>query len=259
MKTIIDFANKVKSLVDGRMSNIANVEESPSTHAYAVGKQLIFNGLLCKATSAIAVGDTLAVGTNLALADNVVEQIYSLNQGLTNSLQVLSNKVDKDNLTTCKIQQLTSGTKFDISATDSDRQYGFYYNYGTNAIGAGYKNNNERWNLSNVKLPPFVGETFNIFQGCVAYRTSNDGIMVILNIPFIVRKTTYSLSINTVTVREVGTTNTIDLSNSISSQSVTGIRDSQILITVHSPNAANVNRLYEPTYVYINVDFTRIS
>lgn len=87
MKTIINFANKVRSLVDGRMSNIANVEESPSTHAYAVGKQLIFNGLLCKATSAIAVGDTLAVGTNLALSDNVVEQIYSLNQGLTNSLK----------------------------------------------------------------------------------------------------------------------------------------------------------------------------
>ena len=91
MKTIIDFANKVKSLVDGRMSNIANVEKSPSTHAYAVGKQLIFNGLLCKATSAIAVGDTLAVGTNLALSDNVVEQIYSLNQGLTNSLDEIAD------------------------------------------------------------------------------------------------------------------------------------------------------------------------
>jgi hypothetical protein len=90
MKTIIDFANKVRSLVDGRISNIANVEESPSTHACAVGKQLIFNGLLCKATSAIAVGDTLAVGTNLALSDNVVEQIYSLNQGLSNSLNNLA-------------------------------------------------------------------------------------------------------------------------------------------------------------------------
>jgi hypothetical protein len=97
MKTIINFANKVRSLVDGRMSNIANVEESPSTRAYAVGKQLIFNGLLCKATSAISVGDTLAVGTNLALADNVVEQIYSLNQGLTNSLANISHENLLDN------------------------------------------------------------------------------------------------------------------------------------------------------------------
>ena len=71
--------------------NIANVETSPSTHAYAVGKQLIFNGLLCKVTSAISVGDTLAVGTNLALSDNVVEQIYSLNQGLTNSLNEIAD------------------------------------------------------------------------------------------------------------------------------------------------------------------------
>ena len=184
---------------------------------------------------------------------------YAKNQGLTNSLQVLNNKVDKENLTTCKIQQLTSGTKFDISATDADRQYGFYYNYGTNQIGAGYKNNNENWNLSNVKLPPFVGETFNIYQGCVAFRTSNDGIMIILDIPFIVHQTTYSFSINQVIIREVGTTNSIDLSNSITSQSVTGIRDCQILITIHSPNATNINRLYEATYSYINVDFTRIS
>ena len=95
MKTIIDFTNKVKTLVNGRISNIANVEESPSTHPYTVGKQLIFNGLLCKVTSAIAVGDTLAVGTNLALADNVVEQIYSLNQGLTNSLNEI---VDMNNV-----------------------------------------------------------------------------------------------------------------------------------------------------------------
>jgi hypothetical protein len=77
--------------------NIANVEGATSAHPYAVGKQLIFNGLLCKATSAIAVGDTLAVGTNLALADNVVEQIYSLNQGLTNSLANISHENLLDN------------------------------------------------------------------------------------------------------------------------------------------------------------------
>jgi hypothetical protein len=97
MKTIINFANKVRSLVDGRISNIANVEGATSAHPYTVGKQLIFNGLLCKATSAIAVGDTLAVGTNLALSDNVVEQIYSLNQGLSNSLANISHENLLDN------------------------------------------------------------------------------------------------------------------------------------------------------------------
>ena len=117
MKTIIDFANKVKSLVDGRMSNIANVEESPSTHAYAVGKQLIFNGLLCKATSAISVGDTLAVGTNLALSDNVVEQIYSLNQGLSNSLADMNNVLGAKNLLpTTAITQTFNGVTFTANA-----------------------------------------------------------------------------------------------------------------------------------------------
>lgn len=82
MKTIIDFANKVKSLVDGRMSNIAIVEESPSTHAYTIGQQLIFNGLLYNATSAIAIGDTLEIGTNIALADNVVSQIDKIDKKL---------------------------------------------------------------------------------------------------------------------------------------------------------------------------------
>lgn len=109
MKTIIDFANKVRSLADGRISNIANVEESPSTHPYAVGKQLIFNGLLCKATSAIAVGDTLAVGTNLALSDNVVEQIYSLNQGLSNSLADMNNVLGAKNLLPNNAESLTYG------------------------------------------------------------------------------------------------------------------------------------------------------
>lgn len=123
MKTIIDFANKVKSLVDGRISNIANVEESPSTHAYAVGKQLIFNGLLCNATSAIAVGDTLAVGTNLALSDNVVEQIYSLNQGLTNSLNEIADMNNvlgaKNLLPNNAVSQTDGGVTFIVNSDGS--------------------------------------------------------------------------------------------------------------------------------------------
>ena len=239
--------------------NIANVEGATSSHPYTVGKQLIFNGLLCKATSAISVGDTLAVGTNLALSDNVVEQIYSLNQGLANSLQILNNKVDKENLTTCKIQQLTSGTKFDISATDSDRQYGFYYNYGTNQIGAGYKNNDASWNLSNIKLPPFVGETFNINSGCIAYRTSSDGIMIIVNIPWVEKNKSYRVNFNEITLREFGTTSIINILEEMTSSSINGVRPGQILVTVHATNIPTNNTLFVGGYSYINADFTRIS
>ena len=100
--------------------NIANVETSPSTHAYAVGKQLIFNGLLCKVTSAISVGDTLAVGTNLALSDNVVEQIYSLNQGLTNSLADMNNVLGAKNLVPNNaVSQTMNGITFTVNSDGS--------------------------------------------------------------------------------------------------------------------------------------------
>ena len=97
--------------------NIANVEGATSAHPYTVGKQLIFNGLLCKVTSAISVGDTLAVGTNLALSDNVVEQIYSLNQGLTNSLADMNNVLGAKNLLpTTAITQTFNGVTFTANA-----------------------------------------------------------------------------------------------------------------------------------------------
>ncbi len=47
-------------------TNIAPVEmSSTSANAYAVGDMLIYNGQLYEATSAIAVGNTLTVGTNI--------------------------------------------------------------------------------------------------------------------------------------------------------------------------------------------------
>ena len=100
--------------------NIANVEGAISAHPYTVGKQLIFNGLLCKVTSAIAVGDTLAVGTNLALSDNVVEQIYSLNQGLTNSLADMNNVLGAKNFINVTSTTSTyNGLTFTINADNS--------------------------------------------------------------------------------------------------------------------------------------------
>lgn len=70
------FARKtaVADVVD-TIENIAPIESSPSTSAYAVGDQLIFNKVLYNVTTAISIGDALAVGTNIALADTVTEQI----------------------------------------------------------------------------------------------------------------------------------------------------------------------------------------
>lgn len=43
---------------------IAQHETTPSTHAYAQGECFIFNGKLCRATTAISVSDAITVGTN---------------------------------------------------------------------------------------------------------------------------------------------------------------------------------------------------
>lgn len=58
---------------------IAPIEAGPTaSQAFAVGKQLVYNGLLYKVTSAIAQGDTLTVGTNIALSDDVTTQLLTL-------------------------------------------------------------------------------------------------------------------------------------------------------------------------------------
>lgn len=58
---------------------IAPIEAGPTaSKAYAKGKQLIYNGLLYKVTTAIAQGDTLTVGTNIALSDDVTTQLLTL-------------------------------------------------------------------------------------------------------------------------------------------------------------------------------------
>ena len=57
---------------------IAPLEVSPSENAYSVGEQLIFNDVLYKAKTAIAVGDALVVDTNIELAPKVTSQIQTL-------------------------------------------------------------------------------------------------------------------------------------------------------------------------------------
>ena len=51
--------------LDGVESSIAPVETSPAQTAHAVGTYLMYAGELYKAKTAIAVGDTLTVGTNI--------------------------------------------------------------------------------------------------------------------------------------------------------------------------------------------------
>ena len=51
--------------IDATQSDFAQVETSPSTHAYTKGQMLIYNNQLYRVKAAIAVGNTLTVGTNI--------------------------------------------------------------------------------------------------------------------------------------------------------------------------------------------------
>ena len=55
--------------------NVAPFETSPATAAHAVGDQLIYNKILYTVTTAISIGDALAVGVNISTSDDIVEQI----------------------------------------------------------------------------------------------------------------------------------------------------------------------------------------
>lgn len=66
-------------------SNLATIETSPVTHAYSEGDYLVYNGLLYKVTAAIAIGESLTVGTNIE-STKVGDELSSLNSNNVYSL-----------------------------------------------------------------------------------------------------------------------------------------------------------------------------
>lgn len=59
-------------------------DATSASDSYAVGDQLILGGVLYDVTAAITAGDALTVGTNIAAADDVTDQLSTLNSALTN-------------------------------------------------------------------------------------------------------------------------------------------------------------------------------
>ena len=75
-----DFYDAIYPYLGGSFSDlIAHIETdaTSASKAYAVGDQLILNNQLYEVTAAIALGDPLTVGTNIALADDITTQLKS--------------------------------------------------------------------------------------------------------------------------------------------------------------------------------------
>jgi hypothetical protein len=79
-------ANAAQQMIAPIQSNLT------ASKAYAVGEQFVYNGLLYKATAAIAQGGTITINGNCELADSVTEQLkttsYTGGQGLSSAFNI---------------------------------------------------------------------------------------------------------------------------------------------------------------------------
>lgn len=95
-RSIIEVAeNILKPYIDAKdkayAANIAPVETSPATSGHLTGTQIIYNGVLYDVIADIDATDALVVGTNIAAADDVSEQISDVKQALDNLTETASD------------------------------------------------------------------------------------------------------------------------------------------------------------------------
>lgn len=87
--------NEVDSNANNAQQMIAPIQTTlTASKAYAVGEQFIYNGLLYKATAAIAQGGAITINGNCELSESATEQILQINDNLsqTNSTVGSLNK-----------------------------------------------------------------------------------------------------------------------------------------------------------------------
>ena len=111
--------NEVNTKVSKTEDLIAHVQTSlTASKTYAVGEQFVYNGLLYKATAAIAQGGTIMINGNCELADSVTEQIEALNSTLTsiNISSFITNVTNGLVNSTITKHFVKQGNKVDFSA-----------------------------------------------------------------------------------------------------------------------------------------------
>lgn len=89
---IIEVNSKVNNTISGNTVELTNT----ATSAHAVGEYFILGGQFVKCTTAIAVGDTITIGTNVE-ATNVASILSELNGNLINYTPTFSNLVNVSN------------------------------------------------------------------------------------------------------------------------------------------------------------------
>lgn len=80
------------------IGSVATIETSPAVATHAIGDFIFYNGQIYEVIAAIAVGETLTVGTNIQ-ATSVGEELSELKSGLTD-VNIASVKLIKGTFTT---------------------------------------------------------------------------------------------------------------------------------------------------------------
>lgn len=113
-KTALDLVNKIKPYFQG----VAKVEPTTTASvAHSKGERFYLNGTLVEATADIAVGATMAVGTNVKLSPTLTQDTKGLtdNQFENGCVNLLENK---------GIDRVYEGIAFTVNADKSVRAYG---------------------------------------------------------------------------------------------------------------------------------------
>lgn len=118
LKSITDFTNLIKTYF-AKSRQLATVEPATAGHNYAIGEQLILNGELYTAKTAITTGDTLTVGTNIELAPKITTQIGTLNEALTNEVKARQEYNVKNLAVPTENTQTVSSIVFTRNSDDS--------------------------------------------------------------------------------------------------------------------------------------------
>lgn len=77
------FTTRLSDMREDSQRNLAPIEGSTASRNYAVGEQLVYNGILYKVTQAINAGASLNVGTNITRSV-IADELATLNSNLTN-------------------------------------------------------------------------------------------------------------------------------------------------------------------------------
>jgi len=135
--------------------NLATIESSPATAAHAVGEYIVYDGQLYEVIAAITTGQTLTVGTNIAVTSVDKMLQYTEVAGVQTNVQFHLPNYAHEVYLDCRFpagQHLNFYALF--PATDYTRiDSGFYYN--ANACGAGAVSVTAARNITLYK--PFYG------------------------------------------------------------------------------------------------------